>query len=181
MAQYLKGRPFHSYTRWMTAMGFETVSFWGFNSVFSWPCFWNHRSWIQFRVHLPERNDRSSSALTQSLPKSKRHQWPIFPEQNSNPLRTMSRFNILKRNGNCTHQLLYKSPLFVLWSHCCIFMDFISYESYVLLVGSLFNDAFSVTRIYSVGVRIREWWWIGKDLVGCGRGLMLRYYPGIRL
>jgi hypothetical protein len=26
---------------------------------------------------------------------------------------------------------------------------------------------------------ISESWWIGKDLVGSGRGLILRYYPGI--
>jgi hypothetical protein len=37
----------------------------------------------------------------------------------------------------------------------------------------LFNDAFSVTRLYSVDERM--------DLVGSGRGLILRYYPGIRL
>jgi hypothetical protein len=28
---------------------------------------------------------------------------------------------------------------------------------------------------------ISERWWIGKDLVGSGRGIILRHYPGIRL
>jgi hypothetical protein len=28
---------------------------------------------------------------------------------------------------------------------------------------------------------ISEWWLIGKALVGSGRDLILRYYPGIRL
>jgi hypothetical protein len=51
----------------------------------------------------------------------------------------------------------------------------------IVMVGSLFNDAFSVTRLYSVDDRmISEWWWIGKDLVESGRGLILMYYPGIR-
>jgi hypothetical protein len=53
---------------------------------------------------------------------------------------------------------------------------------YTLVVGSLFYDAFYVTRLYSVDNRmIGEWWWIGKDLVGSGRDLIVRYYPGIRL
>jgi hypothetical protein len=48
--------------------------------------------------------------------------------------------------------------------------------------GSLFYDAFSVTRLYSVDDRvINEWWWIGKEFVGSGRGLILRFYPSIRL
>jgi hypothetical protein len=35
------------------------------------------------------------------------------------------------------------------------------------LVGSLFYDAFSISRHYSIDVSvISEWWWIGKDLVG---------------
>jgi hypothetical protein len=46
-------------------------------------------------------------------------------------------------------------------------------------VGSLFNDAFSVTRLYSV--MISEWWGTGKDLVGSGRGLISRYYANINL
>jgi hypothetical protein len=49
------------------------------------------------------------------------------------------------------------------------------------LVGNLFYDALSVTTLYSVDDRvISEWWWIGKDLVGSGCGLILKYYPGIR-
>jgi hypothetical protein len=48
-------------------------------------------------------------------------------------------------------------------------------------VCSLFNDAFSVTRLYSADDRISEWWWIGKDLVGSSRGLILRCYPRINL
>jgi hypothetical protein len=28
---------------------------------------------------------------------------------------------------------------------------------------------------------ISKWWWIEEDLVGSGRCLILRYYPGIRL
>jgi hypothetical protein len=45
-----------------------------------------------------------------------------------------------------------------------------------------FTTLFSVIRLYSVDVRvISEWWWIGKYLVGSGRGIILRYYPGIRL
>jgi hypothetical protein len=43
-----------------------------------------------------------------------------------------------------------------------------------LVVGSLFYDAFSVTSLYMIG-------WIGKDLVGSCRGLILRYYPGNNL
>jgi hypothetical protein len=48
------------------------------------------------------------------------------------------------------------------------------------LVGS-FYDAFSVIRLYSIDVRVASEWWIGKDLVGSGRGLIQRYYSGIRL
>jgi hypothetical protein len=49
-----------------------------------------------------------------------------------------------------------------------------------LHVGSLFYDAFSVTRLYSVNDRvISKWWWTGKDLVESGHGLSWRYYPGI--
>jgi hypothetical protein len=54
--------------------------------------------------------------------------------------------------------------------------------AYILdwLVGSLFNDAFSVTRLYSIDDRIvSEWWWIGKDLAESGRGLILMYYHSI--
>jgi hypothetical protein len=41
---------------------------------------------------------------------------------------------------------------------------------------------FSVTRLYSIDDRmISEWLWVGKALVGSGHGLILRYYPGIRL
>jgi hypothetical protein len=50
------------------------------------------------------------------------------------------------------------------------------------LPGSLFYSAFSVTRLNSVDGRVTsEWWWTGKDLVGRGRDLILRYYPGIRM
>jgi hypothetical protein len=50
------------------------------------------------------------------------------------------------------------------------------------LVGSLFNDVFSVTRLYRVDDSvIIEWRWIVKDLVGSSHDLILRYYPGIRL
>jgi hypothetical protein len=55
---------------------------------------------------------------------------------------------------------------------------------YVLMlsVGTLFYDAFSVTRLYTVDDRVMsERWWVGKDLVGSGRGLILGYYPVIRL
>jgi hypothetical protein len=38
-----------------------------------------------------------------------------------------------------------------------------------MLVGSIFYNAFSVTRPYSVDDRISEWW-SGKDLVGSSRG-----------
>jgi hypothetical protein len=50
-----------------------------------------------------------------------------------------------------------------------------------MLLGSLYNDAFSVTRLYRDDVRISELWWIGRDLVGSGCGLILKYYPGFRL
>jgi hypothetical protein len=40
---------------------------------------------------------------------------------------------------------------------------------------------FSVTRLYSVDDRMISGWWIGKDVVGSGRGLILRYYTGIFL
>jgi hypothetical protein len=49
------------------------------------------------------------------------------------------------------------------------------------MVGSLFNDAFSVTRLYSVDDRMIRERLIGQDSVGSGRGLIVRYYPGIRL
>jgi hypothetical protein len=40
-----------------------------------------------------------------------------------------------------------------------------------------FTTPFSVTRLYSVDDRkTSEWCWIGKDLVGNSRGLMLMYY-----
>jgi hypothetical protein len=51
-----------------------------------------------------------------------------------------------------------------------------------LYVDSFILRRFSVTRLYNVDNRvIREWWWIGKDLLGSGRGLILSYYSGIRL
>jgi hypothetical protein len=52
------------------------------------------------------------------------------------------------------------------------------------LVGRLvvyLTTLFSVTRLHSVDDRVSDWWWIGKDLVGTGRDLILRYYPGIHL
>jgi hypothetical protein len=64
--------------------------------------------------------------------------------------------------------------------HCNLTVRTISW-----LIGWLsiwLYDDFSVTRLYSVDHRLRsEWWWIGKDLVGSGRVLILRYYPGIRM
>jgi hypothetical protein len=58
----------------------------------------------------------------------------------------------------------------------------IPYRVTGLFMGLLFYDAFSVTRLYSVDNKvISEWQWIGKDLVGSGHCLFLRYYPGIRL
>jgi hypothetical protein len=48
----------------------------------------------------------------------------------------------------------------------------------VCLFGSLFYDAFSVTRVYSVDdTVISEWWLMGKDLVGSGRGLICGIMP----
>jgi hypothetical protein len=45
-----------------------------------------------------------------------------------------------------------------------------------------FTTLFSVGGLYGVDNRIiSEWWYIGKDLVGSSCGLILRYYPGIRL
>jgi hypothetical protein len=42
------------------------------------------------------------------------------------------------------------------------------------LAGSLFYEAFRVTRLYGIGDRVlSERWWIGKDLVGGGHGLIL--------
>jgi hypothetical protein len=50
------------------------------------------------------------------------------------------------------------------------------------LVSSLFYDVFWVTRLCCVDDRMTsEWWYNGKDLVGSGRGVILRYYPGTRL
>jgi hypothetical protein len=43
------------------------------------------------------------------------------------------------------------------------------------LVGSLFNDVFSVTRLYSDDMMKSEWRRPGKDFVQSGRGLILRY------
>jgi hypothetical protein len=42
----------------------------------------------------------------------------------------------------------------------------------VSMIGSLFYDALSETRLYSVDYMvISEWWWMGKNLVS-GRGLI---------
>jgi hypothetical protein len=49
------------------------------------------------------------------------------------------------------------------------------------LAGCLFHDAFSVNRLYSVGDRVTSGWWIRKDLVVSGGGLILRCQPGILL
>jgi hypothetical protein len=45
--------------------------------------------------------------------------------------------------------------------------------------GCSFKDAFSITRLYIVDDRVVSEWWTGKDLLGIGRGLILRSYPGI--
>jgi hypothetical protein len=51
------------------------------------------------------------------------------------------------------------------------------FETHRDVAGSLFHYAVSITRPYSVDGRvIIEWWWIGKDLLGTGCGLILRYY-----
>jgi hypothetical protein len=50
-----------------------------------------------------------------------------------------------------------------------------------VLVSPSIPIAFSATRLYSVGDRVKSERWIGKDLVANGRGLILRYYPCIRL
>jgi hypothetical protein len=40
------------------------------------------------------------------------------------------------------------------------------------------NDAFLVTRIYSVdNMVVSEWWWIEKDLVGSFHGLIFDTIP----
>jgi hypothetical protein len=49
------------------------------------------------------------------------------------------------------------------------------------LVVYLLYDAFWVTRLYGIDDRVTSEWWIRKNFVGSGRGLILRYYPGIRL
>jgi hypothetical protein len=49
------------------------------------------------------------------------------------------------------------------------------------LVGTLFNDAFSVIRLYNVGDKVTREWLILEDLVWSGGSLFLRYYTGIRL
>jgi hypothetical protein len=49
------------------------------------------------------------------------------------------------------------------------------------MIGCLFYNALSVTTLYSVDDgMISEWWWIGKDLAGSGRGQSWRS-PGIHL
>jgi hypothetical protein len=53
-----------------------------------------------------------------------------------------------------------------------------SYETLWVLWYSLY-DALSVTSVDDNVTS--EWWWIGKDLVESGRGLILRYYPRICL
>jgi hypothetical protein len=46
----------------------------------------------------------------------------------------------------------------------------------------LFYDASSITRLYIVDdMVISEWWWIVNDFVESGRGLIVMYYPGIRV
>jgi hypothetical protein len=50
------------------------------------------------------------------------------------------------------------------------------------LAGSLFYNAFSVIRLYSINdMMVSKQLRIGEDLVESGQGLILRYYTSIRL
>jgi hypothetical protein len=52
----------------------------------------------------------------------------------------------------------------------------------IVYIGSLFKDAFSVIQTKSRQIKDDKWMIkIGKDLEGSGRGVILRYYPSIRL
>jgi hypothetical protein len=53
--------------------------------------------------------------------------------------------------------------------------------SFVVVVCSLFNDAFQWLGLYSVEWRVVSEWWIGMDFEGRGCGLNLGYYPSISL
>jgi hypothetical protein len=47
-----------------------------------------------------------------------------------------------------------------------------------MVVASLFDDAFSVTILYTAyDMVIIEWWWMGKDSVGGSRGLIQGTIP----
>jgi hypothetical protein len=83
-------------------------------------------------------------------------------------------------HSSVKHRPTY-TKLTTLWISLSNDYDFVSLRC-SWLVGSLFYDVFSVTRVYSVNDWvISEWWWFGKDLVGSGRGLILRYYSYIGL
>jgi hypothetical protein len=52
---------------------------------------------------------------------------------------------------------------------------------FLLLYVVYFTTLFSVCTLYSVYDMLISEWWIGKEVKGTFRGLILRYSPGIRL
>jgi hypothetical protein len=48
-----------------------------------------------------------------------------------------------------------------------------------LFVYSLFQDGFSVTRLFTTNEKVKGKWWIGKDFEESGHDLILRYISGI--
>jgi hypothetical protein len=67
-----------------------------------------------------------------------------------------------------TESILNSETAYCCLSHCILF---------VLSVHSLFNDSYYI--VSNEGVISERW--IGKDVEGSGCGLILRYYPSIRL
>jgi hypothetical protein len=56
-----------------------------------------------------------------------------------------------------------------------------SYIVICLFTCNLFYDIFPVTEYIASKERLITQWWMGNYLDGSGRGLILRYYSGIRL
>jgi hypothetical protein len=107
--------------------------------------------------------------------------WPQPSTVKSTP--NQLRLNI-DRDSLTVPREIYFSPCRSSFLIDCNFYDSnicTAYYGHALKVPSLFYDAFSVTKLHTVDDMTSEWWWIGKDLVGSGRGLILRYYPGISL
>jgi hypothetical protein len=56
----------------------------------------------------------------------------------------------------------------------CIQWRILSLHGEYLFICSLFNDLFSVTKITASNAMVIREWWIGEDLEGSGRGVILK-------